>query len=244
MNLLMLTAAFIAGLFGSVHCLAMCGGIAVTLGAGTSDRPSWWHAITAAVSLNLGRVVGYTLAGVLVGAFGTAVLGITDAPSVANALRWLVGAVMILVALRLADIAGHWRWLSLPGQGVWAVIARVQSALKYVPQAVRAPLSGVLWAFLPCGLSSTMLFAAWFEADALRSSALMLAFGLGTMPMMVLLSATGQRSRVWLLAPASRRIAAGLIATFGVITLAAPWLHGLHPAMPGVLAAMGCSATT
>lgn len=244
MNLLTLTAAWMAGLFGSVHCLAMCGGVAVTLGAGTGDRPSWSRAFASAVSLNLGRIVGYTVAGVLVGALGSAVLQLSDWQPVATVFRWLVGLVMILVALRLADIGGRWYWLALPGQGAWAVIARVHALIKHVPATVRAPVSGVLWAFLPCGLSSTMLFAAWFEADALRSGAIMLAFGLGTMPMMVLLSATGQRSRAWLLAPASRRIAAGLIALFGVITLIAPWLSVLHPAMPGVLAAMGCSATT
>lgn len=240
MNWLALGAALTAGLFGSLHCLAMCGGIAVTLGA-QGAGPGWVAAFRSALSLNGGRVLGYTLAGAAVGAIGASVLRLADWTPLANTLRLAVGAVMVLVALRLADVHGRLGWLSAPGQWVWSLLSRLQAILKHLPAPVRLPVSGVLWAFLPCGLSSTLLLAAWFEADPLRGAALMFAFGLGTLPAMVVLSATGQRSHAWLAAPVTRRFGALVIGLAGLVTLGAPWLSRLHPALPEVLGAMGCA---
>jgi hypothetical protein len=87
-DLLALGAALLAGLFGGVHCLAMCGGIAVGFAA-----PRGEGALRHALLLNAGRVGGYVLAGALVGGFGAALLGAARLPGLALAMRALVGAV-------------------------------------------------------------------------------------------------------------------------------------------------------
>lgn len=240
MNWPALSAAWLAGLFGSVHCLAMCGGIAVALAAAPNGGKSAWSAWTQAAQLNVSRVFGYALAGALVGLIGASFLHVFEAQTWTRYLRLAVGAVMIVVALRLLDLGGRWRWLSAPGQWVWAILSRLQQALQFLPLRLRLSVSGVLWSFLPCGLSSTLLLAAWFEADVWRGALLMAVFGLGTLPAMVLVSYSGQRSIQWLQKPLARRVAAAWIGLVGVLSLTAPWLAGLHPALPGTLAAMGC----
>lgn len=240
MNWPALSAAWLAGLFGSVHCLAMCGGIAVALAAAPNANKSAWAAWSQAAQLNLSRVLGYAIAGALVGLIGGSFLHAFQDQTWTRYVRLAVGAVMIIVALRLLDVGGRWRWLSAPGQWVWALLSRLQRALQFLPLRLRLSVSGLLWSFLPCGLSSTLLLAAWFEADVWRGALLMAVFGLGTLPAMVLVSYSGQRSMQWLQQPTVRLFAALWIGLVGLLSLTAPWIAGLHPALPGALAAMGC----
>jgi sulfite exporter TauE/SafE len=103
----------------------------------------------------------------------------------------------------------------------------------------RPLMLGLFWGWLPCGLSTTLLTAAWLEASALHGGLLMLAFGLGTLPSMTALSWSGARYATALSRPGWRRVAAGLIAGAGTLTLLAPWL--VHaPALHAWLRALGC----
>lgn len=235
MNTLVLSAALLAGLTGSLHCLAMCGGIAVALNAAPNTSPRW-----SALKLNLGRVFGYTLAGALVGAIGVGFLRLFQAQTWTLYLRLLVGLVMLLIALRLLDQQQRFKWLSAPGRWMWSLIQQLQAPIRRLPDSLRAPVAGLLWSFLPCGLSSTLLMAAWLEADVLRGAATMFAFGLGTLPAMTLVAYTGERSLNLLQRPGVRLFAAFWIGSVGLLTLTAPWIATLHPALPGALRALGC----
>ncbi len=236
MNSLVLSAALLAGLGGSLHCLAMCGGIAVALNADSPPAAALWSAL----KLNLGRILGYTVAGAVVGVIGVSFLQLFQAQTWTLYLRLLVGVAMLMIAVRLLDVRQKLAWLSAPGRWMWAVLQKLQAPIRLLPQALRAPASGLLWAFLPCGLSSTMLMAAWFEADLVRSAAIMLAFGIGTLPAMTAVAWSGQRSMALLQKPGWRVGAATWIAAVGLVTLTSPWLAGLHPALPGALRALGC----
>jgi sulfite exporter TauE/SafE len=70
--------------------------------------------------------------------------------------------------------------------------------------------AGVLWGWLPCGLSATVLTAAWLQARASQGALTMLAFGLGTLPVMVPLTWSGARLGQWL-QRGPWRIAGGLL---------------------------------
>ncbi|MBK8285603.1 MAG: sulfite exporter TauE/SafE family protein [Ahniella sp.] len=236
MNSLVLSAALLAGLGGSLHCLAMCGGIAVALNADAPPRAAFWSAL----KLNLGRILGYTFAGALVGVIGVSFLQLFQAQTWTFHVRLLVGVAMLMIAVRLLDVRQKLAWLSAPGRWMWTVLQKLQAPIRLLPLPLRAPASGLLWAFLPCGLSSTMLMAAWFEADLWRSAAIMLAFGIGTLPAMTAVAWSGQRSMALLQRPGWRIGAAAWIATVGLVTLTSPWLAGLHPVLPGALKALGC----
>jgi sulfite exporter TauE/SafE len=231
---LALGAALIAGLLGGVHCAAMCGGIATGFSA-NSNGSAW-----AALEANLGRIGGYTIAGAIAGGFGHGIVEVARIEGLALGLRMLVGVVLILVALRLLDRSGRLAFLSRPGQHLWQALRPLQQRL--LPADTRTKRLGlaVLWGWLPCGLSTTLLAAAWLQASALNGALLMLAFGLGTLPVMLPLTWSGARLGRWL-QTRWRHAAAMLVLTAGLMTLTAPWLMQV-PALHGLLDALGCSS--
>lgn len=236
LDLVVLSAALLSGLFGGVHCVAMCGGIATSLSATRSNTSPLAHSLL----LNVGRVGGYVLAGAIVGGLGGALLGVARINGLAQGLRLLVGLVMIVAALRLA-FPKRWRLLTRPGRTIETWLAPARRAAMALRPPWRTLLLGLLWGWLPCGLSTTLLMAAWFEASAVHGAALMAAFGLGTLPLMVGLGWSGAHFARTLATPAWRTTAAILIGGAGLLTMAAPWLAGFAK-VNAVLVALGCRA--
>ncbi len=233
-DLPVLTAAWLAGLMGGLHCAAMCGGIATGFSA-VSTRTGW----RAAATLNLGRVAGYVLAGALVGGLGHFLLRAMRLEVVTVGLRMLVGLVLMVVALRLLDRRGRLALLGRPGARLWRGLRPLQQALLPADTGWKRFGAGMLWGWLPCGLSTTLLAAAWLQANARDAALTMAAFGLGTLPVMLPLTWTGQRLSAGLHRPAVRIPAAGLGLAAGALTMASPWLMKL-PALHGALPMLGC----
>lgn len=231
---LTLIAAWLSGLLGGVHCAAMCGGIATGFSA-VSGRGGWGPAL----QVNLGRVGGYVLAGAIVGAFGGGLLQVFRSDLLALGLRMAVGAVLVLVALRLLDRGGRFNFLSKPAARFWRLLQPLQSRLVPADRPAKRFALGMLWGWLPCGVSMSLLTAAWLQANTRDAALTMLAFGLGTLPMMVPLTWSGARMGRWLQRPGWRTSAAMLVLTAGLLTLAAPWLMRV-PVLHGVLSALGC----
>src|SRR5687768_4152095 len=107
-DLLALGAAFMSGLFGSIHCMAMCGGIATGLGSASADGSGRTFGSGRAIEINLGRIIGYALAGAAVGGLGGGLLRIVDHPALALTLRIALGLAMMLLALRLVGAGDRW----------------------------------------------------------------------------------------------------------------------------------------
>ncbi len=229
-----LLAALLTGLLGGVHCAAMCGGIATGFSV-WSPRTGW----AGALQLNGGRVAGYVLAGALVGGVGDGLLRLFEWNALGIAMRMAVGLVLIVAALRLLDRSGRLALLARPGARLWQLLRPLQQRLSPANTVGRRLAAGVLWGWLPCGLSSTMLVAAWLQASARDGALTMAVFGLGTLPVMLPLTWSGARVGRWLQQPTPRRFAALLILLAGVLTLSAPWLMHV-PALHAVLGALGC----
>jgi sulfite exporter TauE/SafE len=235
-DLLVLSAAVLSGVFGGAHCVAMCGGLATSLGSSRAGASSWQHALW----LNVGRIGGYTVAGALVGGIGSILWRFVRIEGLAIGVRSLVGLVLLLVAARML-FPMRFTGLTRLSNAVWQRLRPWRDRL--VPDAgIGRPLvMGLFWGWLPCGLSTTLLMAAWLEASALHGGLLMLAFGLGTLPLMTMLSWSGAHFSARLSQPAYRRFAAGFIAVAGSVTLIAPWLVN-SPASHAWLQALGCRA--
>jgi len=233
LDALVLGGALLSGLLGGAHCAAMCGGIAT--GLSVAQRGGWWVALQP----NLGRVLGYTIAGALVGAFGHGLLGVARLPALTTAVRAAVGIVLIVAALRLLDARGRFAFLTLPGHRLWQWLRPLQSRWLPANTAGKRIALGLLWGWMPCGLSTTLLAAAWLQASALHGAATMAAFGLGTLPVMLPLTWSGARLGQRLQRGGWRTAFGLLVLASGTLTLAAPWL--VHAsALHGVLAALGC----
>lgn len=226
--------AVLSGLLGSAHCLLMCSGIATSINPRNS-KPSIWIAFQP----NLGRVLGYTLAGAAVGALGGGMLQIARNPNLALALRSLVGMVLIVVALRMLDSRGRLGLLRSPGGNVWRWLQPIQKQLVPADTLPKRMLLGLLWGWLPCGLSTTLLTAAWLQGSAWHGALTMAAFGTGTLLVMVPLTWAGTRVAQGLQRGRGKKIAAIGLLLLGVLTLAAPLL-AKSPAIHGVLEALGC----
>ncbi len=229
-----LLAALLAGLVGSTHCAVMCGGIATGFSA-VSSRQGWGSAL----QLNLGRVAGYTIAGALVGAFGGGLLSLARNETAVLAMRVGVGLALVVLALRLIDQRGRLDFLARPGAKLWQALRPLHARVLPADTLPRRLAAGALWGWLPCGLSLSLLTVAWLQANARDAALTMAMFGLGTLPMMVTLTWSGARlGRHWQ-RTSVRRAAAGFVLFAGVLTIASPWLMR-HPALHGVLAALGC----
>ncbi|WEL54071.1 sulfite exporter TauE/SafE family protein [Pseudomonas kermanshahensis] len=218
----LLGSALILGLLGGGHCLGMCGGLmgALTLAIPPEQRG---RRVQLLLAYNVGRILSYACAGLLVGLAGWAV---ASSPA-ALALR--VVAALLLIAMGLY-LAGWWSGLTrieALGRGLWRHIQPVASRLLPVSSLPRALLLGALWGWLPCGLVySTLLWAA-SQGNAGYSAALMLAFGLGTWPVLLTTGLAAERVSS-LLRRRSVRMAGGLLVIlFGLWTLPGPHQHWL-----------------
>jgi uncharacterized protein len=148
--------------------------------------------------------------------------------------------VLVVVALRLLDRRGRLGFLRAPGGRLWRWLAPLQRRLLPANTPSRQLGLGLLWGWLPCGLSATLLLAAWLSASAVQGGLIMAAFGTGTLLTLVPLSWSGSRLLLALDRPPARHLAGGLVMLAGLLTLAAPWLAQM-PAMHGLLHRLGCA---
>ncbi|MBX8477726.1 sulfite exporter TauE/SafE family protein [Pseudomonas cichorii] len=218
----LLLSALILGLLGGGHCLGMCGGLmgALTLAIPKEQRSRRFRLLLA---YNLGRIFSYACAGLLLGLAGWAV---ANSP-LAMAMR--VIAALLLIAMGLY-LAGWWSGLTRIerlGRGLWRHLQPVATRLLPISSLPRAMLLGALWGWLPCGLVySTLLWAA-SQGNAMDSALLMLAFGLGTWPVLLATGLAAERTTALLRKRGMRMVGGLLVIMFGLWTLPGPHQHWL-----------------
>ncbi|MET0612671.1 MAG: sulfite exporter TauE/SafE family protein [Pseudomonas caspiana] len=218
----LLISALILGLLGGGHCLGMCGGLmgALTLAIPKEQRSRRFRLLLA---YNMGRILSYTCAGLLIGLAGWAA---ANSPG-AMALRVIAALLLITMGLYLA---GWWSGLTRIeslGRGLWRYIQPLASRLLPVSSLPRALLLGALWGWLPCGLVySTLLWSA-SQGNAIDSALLMLAFGIGTCPVLLATGLAAQRITALLRQRGVRMAGGVLVIAFGLWTLPGPHQHWL-----------------
>lgn len=172
--------AFLLGLFSTVHCIAMCGSVigALTLSLPTEIRESQRRMLPFVFNYNMGRVLSYGVAGVLVGLLSSPL-------SQLNAhwvLRILSVIVMIAMGLYLAGWFPKFARAEKLGAPVWRLLQPIGQKLLPVRSFSQAFLLGMVWGWLPCGLVYAALAVATTAADPVKGGLVMLAFGAGTLP--------------------------------------------------------------
>lgn len=219
---MLLATALAAGFFGSPHCLGMCGGIVSALGFALQSQTPGRRLLLQSL-YHLGRLLSYSFLGVLVGLLGKGIL----APLVNS--KWpyvLTAAMMILFGLYLT---GWWRGLdrleSL-GAKLWQAMAPLRKRFIPINSVPRALIAGMLWGFLPCGLVYSALALAMTSGSALTAGAAMLAFGLGTLPMMLMTGSAAAELKNRLQVQGWRTANGLLVVAFGVWTLWQAFQHG------------------
>jgi hypothetical protein len=167
----------------------MCGGIAATI-----ERPVALQTPLRAKSelfylqmiMHCGRITTYVLLGALAASMGVVVWQQNLIP-IQRPLFALTSLILILMGMRLLQMGKsegllRGKWLSSKIAAYWA---------KYLGRMASGPsrwFSGMLWGLVPCGLVYSVLPLAFLSGHVLTGAALMLAFGLGTLPNLLLIS--------------------------------------------------------
>lgn len=173
-------AAFSMGLFGSPHCLGMCGGIVTAFGLSmqhVSDSKKNGLILT----YHLGRLISYALLGLIASVIGVAIFQSIMSNS---APRIVLGAVLVLIGLAMLGLP-LFNQLEKFGMRFWQSLAPLRKKVFPIDSFGKALFAGLLWGFLPCGLVYGALMMAIAGNNIATGAALMFVFGLGTMPMLI-----------------------------------------------------------
>lgn len=196
-----------ASVLGSLHCAGMCGPLVsvaaapvkLTRGGEAVERNDrgWWRSagmsgLALATTYNVGRLVTYLVLGAGAGAiggafdFGGRLVGVQrGAIAVSGAILIAMGVIMLLEywGVRVRAVSGS-------GAGALArTLARVQVKAKNVRAPVRAGLLGLMSGLLPCGWLYAFVVAAGGTGHVVDGMLVMLAFWVGTVPVLTVLGA-------------------------------------------------------
>lgn len=179
----MLVLAFTLGLFGSLHCVGMCGPIALLI---PLQRQHKGFRSLQLGAYFIGKTLAYTLMGLLFGLVGEGIF----IAEYQQEFSIFAGLLMILMGL--------FSLLHLRVKGLGNPLLKGFSLLKNAlgkqlsKKTLTSSLSiGFLNGFLPCGLVYTALFGALAMGNWWGSMIYMTAFGVGTIPLMLLLILLG-----------------------------------------------------
>jgi len=255
----LLVPTFLVGLAGSVHCAGMCGGIvgalsmprrAVAAPMGSpgvrqlafpvpvrTETTVHGASLVHVGAYNAGRIASYMTAGALAGGMAGGAAALSSLPLLQAAFHWAANLMLVALGLFLMDAWRGLAWLERGGQSLWRhlspLLRRVNPAGTQAG-AGRMFALGAVWGWLPCGMVYSVLVTAMLSGSALDGAGVMLAFGLGTLPMLAALGVAGQGVRR-LMGRHVVRLACGVaILAFGLLGLARAagglppgWMHTL-----------------
>lgn len=185
-DIALLTAIFIMGFNGSLHCVGMCGPVVGILGM-NSESKGHRQKIGMAVCYNLGRITTYMGLGIIAMILSIAM---KDLKPIQLIVRYFAGIVMLFVALQLIGFPQFLAFIEKPLHKLSRPISQLTRKFFPIKTLVGAYTAGLAWGLLPCGMVYAA-FAMSLGAQGLGAPLAMLLFGIGTLPMMLTLSISG-----------------------------------------------------
>ena len=212
-----LLLAFATGLAGAPHCLGMC----TALAGGLFLHQGLAHRGLPAVAYHGARVLTYVVLGTLGALLGQVIVQVGGFGKAQGLLMICAGLVIVVLGLGLAGVLGA----AAPARCAAAPGPATMEAGR--PGLSRYALAGVGNGLVPCSLVFSVAIKAAATASPAQASALMLAFGLGTLPVLLATGLAAERLTA-LLRRRGIRIAGGLLVIlFGLWTLPGPHQHWL-----------------
>jgi sulfite exporter TauE/SafE len=169
-------AAFFVGLVGSLHCIGMCGPVAIALPVPDSTNLSFF---TGRILYNLGRVVTYSFLGAILGLLGGRI-ALAGAQQVVSIILGVVIIVAVLLPQKCKNYFAQHPLIQKLAQPLKTNIGMLFKKGTFSAMF----LIGILNGFLPCGLVYVALAGAIASGNAISGAAVMILFGLGTVPAM------------------------------------------------------------
>lgn len=234
MSLTILIPALMMGFLGSPHCMGMCGGIVTAFGISMKNLSVGKKNLLIA-TYHTGRLLSYMALGLIATLFGQTIL----APLLTNNTlpRILLGLAIVFAALLMLGLP-YLNRLERLGLGLWNRLAPIRQKVLPMDSVPKALVAGLLWGLLPCGLVYGALGVAVSLGATQQLNAngvlFMLAFGIGTLPMLVL---TGT-ALSWLQQKVSalnlRRFSGAIMLVSGLLIMVSPTtmslMHSGHDA--------------
>jgi sulfite exporter TauE/SafE len=210
-------AVFIMGLLGGVHCIGMCGGIvsALTVQLPQDRRKRW----PLHVAYNVGRISSYAAAGAVMGSVGSLGLLLNNLLPVQMALYVAANLMLLTLGIYLTGATQALALTERLGQGLWRHVQPLTRRFLPVRSVFQAVPLGLLWGWLPCGMVYSVLAMALLSGSAQRGAATMLAFGLGTLPNLLLAGLLFGRLQSLMRARWLRMTAGAIVIAFGIFGL-------------------------
>jgi sulfite exporter TauE/SafE len=225
------TSAFVVGLLGGVHCVAMCGGIVGALnlssrragplavgpdGAAAARADGWPTQLPIHAAYSAGRIASYGVAGAVAGGVGGTAMLLESALPAQLALAVVAHALVVFLGLYLAGLGQGVAALERLGAGIWRRVSPFGRRFLPADTVPRALGVGAVWGWLPCGMVYSVLALALMSGSAGKGALVMLAFGLGTLPNLLAAGLAAGRIAPALRRPRVRLGAGLLVAALGV----------------------------
>lgn len=210
-------AAFVIGLLGSGHCIAMCGGITTMLSSAINNKSEQSSKLPLVLAYNFGRIATYSLIGAIAGFTGS--LAIKNIGLPLSILRMVAGVFLILLGLYIG------RWFMLLnkieqlGKGLWKYLSPLSKKFIPIKQTKHALALGAIWGWLPCGLVYSTLTWSLASGSLISGALTMFFFGLGTLPALLTVSLGAVSIKSLLLNNIFRKLMALMLIVYGLITL-------------------------
>jgi sulfite exporter TauE/SafE len=224
-----LIGAFLAGLLGGLHCVAMCGGYVALLsrpGQGTEPLLPLGALRARVAAAHAGRLTTYAVLGFAFGAAGGAAWS-TAFGSTQRILYVAANVMLLMLAAAIARGGVSLPALERAGLSVWRLASPVIRPVTQRRGLGGRFALGLLWGITPCGLVYSVLPVALFAGTGLDGALVMLAFGLGTLPSLVTAGWVVGRVGGFLPGRAMKLAGAGLVAGFALFGL---WRAAFVPA--------------
>lgn len=210
---------FIIGLLGSIHCVGMCGPIALALPIGTESK---FQLMVSRILYNLGRTVTYGLFGALFGLFGERIALVVLQQNLSIALGSIILIYILMPKKLQAKLAETkpYRIITDTVKSSFAKLTKTGSSSSLF-------LFGIINGFLPCGFVYVAVAGAVSTGSVLNGTLFMILFGLGTTPIMLATSMVGKFVNVNV-----KRKINKLIPVFAAILAIIFILRGLNLGIP------------
>ncbi len=210
-----LVAVFLVGLLGAGHCAGMCGGIISALSAQAGGGGLRLH-----LAYSAGRIASYCLAGAIAGSVGGLGLMFSELLPVQLGLYVLANIMLLILGLYLAGLSPLAAPFEAAGRSLWRRLEPLGRRLIPADTVPRALAVGALWGWIPCGLVYAVLATALLSGTPGRGALVMLAFGLGTLPNLLLVGWLFKRAARLFQGRVFRTVSGALVFGFGVSGLA------------------------
>ena len=227
MSLELFVPAYVIGLLGAGHCLGMCGGISAALSFAIPNR-SGFDKLLILLSYNAGRIASYVLIGAAAGLLGRALTPLFSELTPLPILRIAAAAMLVLMGFY---VSGWWKvlvQLERVGARLWHYIQPLSRRLLPVKHPGTAFVVGGLWGWLPCGLVYSILAYALAQGSVGAAAWVMFAFGLGTLPAIMLGGMASEKIKTLLQMHSLRSIMGISLMLFGLWTLVFAFQHSGH----------------